>query len=310
VITESVEATNMNARRLLLTVLAVWLLAMPRGIPAAEPAVRAAAGEQDLQTPVFRAGVDAVRVNAIVTDRGRPVSGLQASDFEIRDNGVLQKTGLATPAEHAISVVLVLDTSGSVKGEKLANLKAAARALAIALHPGDAISLLTFSERVVRRVALSRDAGSISTALGDVDAGGRTALLDAVYAGLSMTAGYEGRSLLLVFSDGLDNASWLTQEQLLQSLKRSSVVTYAVTPPGFGTVLREMAAETGGEWIEGAADRRLADTFVKVLERFRGGYLLTYTPQGVGLHDGWHTLKVTVRGEQHRVRARVGYYSR
>lgn len=300
----------MNAGRLLLTVLAVLLLAMPRSIPAADPAVRAAAGEQDLQAPVFRAGVDVVRVNAIVTDRGRPVSGLQASDFEIRDNGVLQKIGFASTAEHAVNVVLMLDTSGSVKGEKLTNLKAAARALANALHPGDTISLITFSERIVRRVALSRDAGSIPTALEGVEAGGRTALHDAVYAGLAMTAGFEGRSLLLVFSDGLDNASWLTQGQLLESLKRSSVVVYAVTTPGLVSVLGEMAANTGGELFEDAADRQLAATFVKVLERFRGGYLLTYTPQGVGLHDGWHALRVTVRGGQNRVRARVGYYSR
>jgi VWFA-related protein len=308
--TELVEASNMTAPRLPLTVLAVLIFAMPRGIPAANPAVRAAAGEQDLQAPVFRAGVDVVRVNAIVTDRGRPVSGLQASDFEIRDNGVLQKIGLASTAEHAVNVVLVLDTSGSVKGEKLTSLKAAAWTLANALHPGDTISLVTFSERIVRRVALSPDAGSIPTALAGVEAGGRTALHDAVYAGLGMTAGFEERSLLLVFSDGLDNASWLTQGQLLESLKRSSVVVYAVTTPGLASVLGEMAASTGGELFEDAADRQLAATFVKVLERFRGGYLLTYTPQGVGLHDGWHALRVTVRGGRNRVSARVGYYSR
>jgi len=279
-------------------------------VPADDRWPLASAGGQQSQTPVFRADVEEVRVNALVANRGKPVPGLQAGNFEIWDNDVAQKVSLVTMAEAAVNVVLVLDTSGSVAGQKLMHLKAAGQALVRALRPGDTVSLVTFSERIARRAALERDQDRVLAALDGVGAGGRTALYDAVYAGLSMAAGDEGRSLLLVFSDGLDNASWLTASQLLQSLKRSSVVVYAVATPGHPTVLGEMATDTGGELLQNAADRRLAEAFVRVLEQFRGGYLLTYSPQGVARHDGWHALRVGIRGSDGRVRARTGYYSR
>jgi len=99
------------------------------------------------QEPVFRASVDAVRVDVLVSDGGRPVGGLTASDFELTDNGVPQSIDLVTTAV-SVKVVLVLDASGSVAGEKLGHLKAACRALFRGLRPQDSAALLTFSERL------------------------------------------------------------------------------------------------------------------------------------------------------------------
>lgn len=265
------------------------------------------------QMPVFRTGVDVVRVDALVTDGGRPVSGLTAADFEVTDNGVAQDIQLATTAGN-VKVVLVLDTSGSVVGEKLQHLKAASRALLRAMRAGDTAALLTFSERIALHVAEAREVAVLEKALDRVEAGGSTALRDAIFAGLSFAAPDTVRTLLILFSDGLDNASWLSRPQLLDSLKHSMVVVYSVDASsnvaGSNLVLEQVAETSGGEYLSASAGDRLGAVFVGILQQFRARYLLTYTPQGVKRNDGWHTLKVRLKGKKGQVRARSGYFAR
>jgi len=262
---------------------------------------------------VFRTGVDAVRVDVLVTDRGRPVSGLTAADFELTDNGVPQEVDLVTTAV-SVKVVLVLDASGSVAGERLGHLKAACRALFRSLRPPDTAALLTFSERLALHVRAEGDPGRLEAALDGIEADGRTALRDALYAGLSLAAPDTARTLLILFSDGLDNSSWMTAPALLESLERSRVVVCPVDASsdvaGSHIVLEQVADASGGEYLAASAGDRLASVFVGILEQFRARYLLTYTAKGVGRNDGWHTLEVRLKSGRGAVRARPGYVSR
>ncbi len=262
------------------------------------------------QAPVFRSSVDVVRVDALALDGRRPVAGLRAEEFEVLDNGVPQRVAVS-PSSEGVNVVLLLDVSGSVVGERFTHLVAAARALVGALRRQDQFSLLTFSHRLSWPARWTADTAEIVGKLPQADPGGRTALYDAVYAGLSVAASHSvGRTLLLVFTDGLDNSSWLTSGQLLGALQRSSSVLYVVTPPDMQTPLGGMASKTGGERYSANADKWLAGVFVRVLDVFRSGYLLTYSPEGVPRGDGWHTLTVRLRGGKGQVRARTGYDSR
>ena len=259
---------------------------------------------------MFRSTVDVVAVNAIVTDGGRPVVGLRAEDFEVWDAGVLQRVSLSGFSA-AVDVVLVLDVSDSVKGAALRHLTAAGRALLASTKPEDRISLLTFSERIDQLATRSRNVSEVLARLNGVTAGGRTALYDGIYAGLSLvSANPVGRSLLLVFTDGVDNSSWIGSEELRRALQRNHSVVYIVARPELRTTLDDIATQTGGELFPAEADEGLARTFVRVMDSFRAGYLLTYSPEGVKRGDGWHPLKVQLRGRGGRVRARPGYYSR
>ena len=279
----------------------------------------ASLGSPGRQQAVFRTGVDIVRLDALVTSGGRPITGLNADDFAVTDNGVPQQLKVAT-TEGDVAVALVLDTSGSVKGSALDHLVAASQTLVSMLKPGDTVSLVTFSNRLWLEAGSVRDPTVISHALLDASAAGRTALWDALLAGASLVAGRTQRSLVLVFTDGSDNSSWTTREQLEESLKRSEAVVYAVqsgdwanpgAPVWAGTrALQSVVNQTGGDVYKAESGIKLSQQFTAILDTFRSRYLLTYEPTGVRRDDGWHRVDVRVRGRQANVVVRPGYYAR
>ncbi len=266
------------------------------------------------QRPVFKAGVDRVRVDALVTDGEHPVTGLTAKDFLIWDNGVPQSADLLESGG-PVKVLLVLDISTSVAGERLEHLRAASERLIDALTGDDMVGLLTFSERIDQLVPLTRTHDEVRHALGNIHAGGRTALYDAVFTGLTLGTGESGRWLVLVFSDGADTASWLAGERVLAEAGRSSLVVYGVTAEGRARDARNwldgVAAATGGRVTDAAGAGDIGRVFVDLLNEYRSRYVLAFTPSGVQTGQGWHTLKVQTRGAAAaaKVVARKGYFS-
>ena len=132
-------------------------------------------------------------------------------------------------------------------------------------------------------------------------------LIDGAFASIVVGESDAGRSLLIMFSDGVDTASWLTSDAVLNAAKRSDVVAYAVSVrsgarPDF---LRDLASLTGGRLFEIEKTANLEATFLEILDEFRHRYLLSYTPRGVA-RDGWHKLDVRVR-RGGTVKARPGY---
>jgi VWFA-related protein len=116
-----------------------------------------------------------------------------------------------------------------------------------------------------------------------------------------------GRSLVIVFSDGLDTASWLTADAVVDVAKRSDVVVYAVSvrSPQKPDFLRDLTSTTGGRLLEVEKTTSLDAIFLGVLEEFRRRYLVSYTPRGVA-PTGWHRLDVRVKRNA-TVKARPGY---
>ena len=181
----------------------------------------------DAQQP-FRSGVDVVRVDALVTDGHRPIAGLKAADFELLDNGVPQQIDSVALDSQPLAVVLVLDTSGSVAGNKMAHLAAAVGVLLKGLRPADRAALVTFSHRLWLPAPLSSNLGQIRAMLANVTAQGGTALNDAVYAGMALSDTADSKPLVLVFSDGIDNASWLEADAVESAARRADAVVDGV----------------------------------------------------------------------------------
>src|SRR5690348_13738867 len=109
------------------------------------------------QRATFSSGTLGVRVDVLVTKAGRPIAGLTAEDFEVRDNGVPQRVSLASVADLPVNAVLVLDTSESTSGPKLTRLVEAAHGLVDRLHSADRAALITFSHAVNLRVPSTAD---------------------------------------------------------------------------------------------------------------------------------------------------------
>ncbi len=259
------------------------------------------------QAPTFASRTNAVRVDVLVTSSDRPVMGLGTDAFEVRDNGVLQRVELVSFDQIPLNLVLTLDVSASVSGERMAHLRQAATGVLRDLRPADRAALVTFSNAVVVHGKLTRDFAAVDTAMSQVQPEGRTALLDAVHAALVVGEADAGRPLVLVFSDGVDTASWLTPGELLRTTRRSDAVIYGVTARGAATLLRDLGRATGGNVLHAAATTDLQTVFRSMLDEFRHRYLVSYTPTGV-TSTGWHTIAVKVKapGRVH-VEARPGY---
>jgi VWFA-related protein len=259
--------------------------------------------------PTFSSRVEGIRVDVLVTDSSRrPLRGLTAADFSIRDNGILQEVDLVSYGETSLNVGLAFDLSESVVGEPLERLRAASRALTLELQPADRMALVTFDQVVTLRCPLSVSNRSCATdALAAATPAGETALVDGVFAGMMVGESDAGRSLLMVFSDGLDIASWLTAERVLEMGRRSDVVVYPVTSKGARPAfLGDLADLTGGRLHEVEPNDDLSATFRAILDEFRHRYLITYMPKNVP-KDGWHKLEVKVNRSGARVKARPGY---
>jgi Ca-activated chloride channel homolog len=276
----------------------------------------------------FKSRAAAVRVDALVTDGRRPVVGLTARDFELRDNGVTQSITVVDYETLPLNIISVLDVSSSVAGAPLAHLKRAYLAVIDALAQDDRAALITFANQIELHSGLTSDRARLRALADVVQAGGATSLFDAAFAALALREADEGRTLVLLLSDGRDTSSWLTARKLVQTARRTDVVLYPVTirvERPFGTtggrpsveraagpaerLLDALAEETGGRVVYASDEAALARTFLDVLKEFRQRYVLSYSPSGVST-AGWHEIEVKLRGKSGEVRARRGYFAK
>jgi VWFA-related protein len=258
--------------------------------------------------PTFSTRVEGIRVDVLVTDGSRrPLRGLTPADFTIRDNGVPQQVDIVSFGETSLNVGLAFDLSESVAGARLGQLKAASAALTAELQPGDQSALVTFDTVVSRPCPLSANRLCLRDALNRATPDRETALVDGVFAGMMIGESDVGRSLLMVFSDGLDTASFIDADRVLDMGRRTDVVVYPITSKGARPdFLEELASLTGGRLHEVTPSDDLSATFRAILDEFRHRYLVTYTPKNVP-KEGWHKLEVKVNKSGARVKARPGY---
>ena len=261
--------------------------------------------------PVFRARVETVYLDVFVTRDGAPVEGLRASNFEVRDDEARRPVELVPVESLPLRTLLVFDTSHSLGAYKLENLRKAAARLVARLRPEDPVELLAFDEEV--RSTRIRGADDLASALSPSSRGG-TALYDALFTAF-LRAGPE-RSMVIAFTDGGDNMSWLGESEILESAKRTSAVLHgvAIVPRGRAELeeraelgaLSRAAESTGGRLWTAADAAGLLDTFEEILAAMRHRYLLRFDPEPA--RAGWHRLRVRLRGAKGRLSARPGYW--
>lgn len=282
------------------------------------------------QPKPYRFGVDvnAVLVDVYVGRRGQPLGGLTAGDFEVLDNGVRQDVELVEAESLRLGAVLVLDISRSVRGDRLDHLKDAGRAFLEGLAARDDACLVTFFHHVQRLSPWSRDRGLLGLVPGTVEGKGGTALHDAIYAGIQVAESVVERPMLLVFTDGQDLHSRLSEQDVIHAVEESSAVIYAVgikpsvhiatvdpsdprspirRSQGQKEFLHRIAEDSGGRFLTADSTADLKGAFLRVLSEMKDRYLLSYRPRGVP-QRGWHSLEVKLRHHRAEIRARRGYY--
>ena len=251
----------------------------------------------------FHSRADAVRVDVLVLDGRRPVSGLTAADCELHDSGVPQDVQDIQIVEVPFSMMLALDTSSSMQ-PGLARLKEAARGAVDTLKADDRAAVLTFTELVGAPSPWSASRAPVRAAIDTLYANGSTNLVDAAFAAMLQRDPDPGRrNLVILFTDGSDTSSWLPDDAAFDLAARSDVVVYCVAidrqlPNGrvpetrrslqyrsgirlaqkqpvmrSEDFLHELAVRTGGESLSTDLGN-LQKTFRRIVDDFRSRYVL------------------------------------
>lgn len=284
----------------------------------------------DRSTPTrgatFKSGIDLVPLEVCVKDHeGRYLPALGPEDFLILEDGVPQRIQFfEADGLVPLAVALVIDRSSSMRGPKLDRAKAAAEAFMHELRSDDLVEIITFNERADRRYSLGADRAAARASIADVSAHGQTGLFEAILVALrdleraQKQSPFDYRSVMLILSDGEDTSSLLTFEDVLEDVRRSGVMVYAVSlqtnargewqPPPFE--LAQFAFDTGGRAV---GVRNLVDLnaiYQEIGVELRHLYRLAYMPPTTARIGAWRPISVRVTGRKNaQVRTRSGYYA-
>ncbi len=279
------------------------------------------------QQPTFRASSELVVLHVSVRDRGgRYITGLTRDAFTVIDDATPQTLEMFSANEVPASIGFLIDNSNSMRPSR-ERVVASAAAFVDQAHPEDEIFVLTFNEAVreawpptvVSEINAERFTAAMSAA---IVARGMTAIYDGIGSGLTrLERARHTRQVLILISDGGDNASRATLDAALQRVRASdaTIYTVALVDPlvrgGDTGLLRRLARSTGGESFEPRRVEDVPDAFARISKDIRSAYTLAYVPTRNASAAGprRRAVKVYVRspgGQVLTVRTREGYFEK
>ena len=307
---------------------------------------------QEGQRPVFRVKVDMVVLSFTVTDsKGRYVNGLKPTDFRILEDGISQR--LATFAEGNKPAVQVLEggqtrpivptgpETGAQPGEIRADTLAGTNVFVLfdtsnymyrgfvyasdaiadfvrGLDRADSIAVYTFSRNLSRVAPLTRERNDAIFGLRKAVAGDDAALYNCLLLTLRDAAKEKGRKVVIVFSNGPDNASMLAPDDVRAVAEDEGIPIYVISTlesnkdPISTNVFRRIASRTGGKAFFAKTWQKQVEAFENIREDLGNSYTITYYPQP-NPNEGFRKISVEIPsdvGRKYRVRARPGYRPR
>jgi VWFA-related protein len=277
----------------------------------------------------LRAGTELVALQVSVVDGHRRfVSGLQAEDFSVYEEGAPQPITLFSSATAPIDLMLLLDTSSSM-AERMPVAREAAINFVRSLRSGDRASVVLFSSSVRIAEPLTADKAALEAAILRASAGGGTALHEALYVSLRelarLRSGSEAlrRQALIVLTDGDDTSSALPFAEVLAEARRNVVTVFTIIPslapnaafiplPQHSSVvfdLRALAENTGGRAFAPLRLEDLSGVYSEIADELGHQYWLAYVPAASS--DGFRRISVRVASRPDvRARTRSGYYAK
>ncbi len=285
----------------------IWLIVLLAAVVFGQATItpRAAHPAKDEPPPLPKASIrvdtNLVLVPVTVLDPfARMVTGLEAENFQVLENGVAQKIISFGSEDSPLSIGIVLDTSGSMGG-KLATSRQAVVEFFKSANPDDEAFLVEFNDRPELAVPFTHNLGNIQEHILTTRSRGNTALLDGVTLAIAaMKKAKHPRKAIILLSDGGDNHSRYTESEVRNRVRESDVQIYAIGIfSGFGDVnddpvlLTRLAESTGGRHFDvGLAS--LVDVAEKIGIELRNTYLLGYSPQNMARNGKYRSIVVKV----------------
>ena len=273
---------------------------------------------QQERPPSFSVGVSAVALDVVVTDtKGRFVRGLTEDDFLIMEEGIPQEVAFFTSEGTSVSVLVLLDSSASVRAN-LRDVQNAANRFIDRLPRGDAARIGFFHDRVVFGPGFTDNMKEHVAMINQMRPQRSTHLYDALLASLQELSTVQDRKALLVFTDGDDEGSEASMEEALEAARRSRVSVYAVGLLGWSAadgmninegLLTQVADYTGGRAFFPTDEREMRTAFDTISEELHRQYRMAYFPPTSDGESGWHNVEVKMTNRKNLVvRTRLGYY--
>jgi VWFA-related protein len=277
--------------------------------------------------------VNLVVLHATVVDaKGRMVNGLRKENFTVYENGVPQKLSVFSQADIPVTVGIIIDDSGSMR-DKRAAVNAAALTFVRTSNPQDQVFIVNFNDNWYLDTPgdFASNIEELKSALDKIDSRGGTAMRDAIYASLDhMKLANRDKKVLLVITDGEDNGSRYTLEELVRYLQKGNTLLYAIgllgeSEPGglFKTrgagpkrarkVLEQLAEVSGGQAYFPKSLDEVESVCVQIARDIRNQYTLAYYPTNAKKDGTFRAVRVEARPARGNtkltVRARPGYYA-
>ena len=283
--------------------------------------------EQDI--PDIKVDVRLVNVFVNVADAaGAPVGGLTRDDFEVSEDGKPQKIAVFERESGVpLSIVLAVDTSGSVHRDMRMEVRAAKDFVHALLRPQDELELLEFDENVRERVPFTNNVKRIDYGLDRMQMGSATALYNAIFLASQTLAARPGptprRKVIVLVTDGGDTVKGVRYKQAMEQAQRSEAMVYSliIVPvmadagrdTGGEHALIQMSRDTGGKYSYVDQPEDLEPSFAKISEDLRTQYLLGYYPSSRSTESGFRSIEVEMKDPalraKYSVRSRSGYYA-
>jgi Ca-activated chloride channel family protein len=256
-------------------------------------------------------------VEFIVSDKTHRFVEVAADDLQVLENGEEQSIDTFQEAVDPVSIVVALDSSGSMKKSADA-VRQAARDFVLSVKPEDSLSLITFADKPIVAHALSEDRQTSLDAIDKYEALGGTALYDALWDALTSLKDVKSRKVIVLLTDGRDEnnpgtapGSEHTLDEVMQLQQSVGATIFSI---GLGTkvdrrTLVRLSDESGGESYFPTDVASLPDQYRRVVENLRRRYLLGYTSTNLA-HDGsWRKVEIKARGAGLTVQTRGGYFA-
>ena len=271
--------------------------------------------------------VELALVNVTVTDPyDRLVTGLEVDNFRIFENSVEQEIQYFSSEDVPISIGVIFDLSGSM-ANKVGKAREAALQFFKTANPQDEFFLVSFNERAELVSAFTNSVEDLQSRILSAPAKGRTALLDAIYLGLSeMKTARNAKRALLIMSDGGDNNSRYNEKDIKRLVREADTQLYSIgifesfeyrsrTPEELSgpLLLTEVTELTGGRAFSVESINELPDIAAKIGAELRNQYILGYRPSNKSHDARWRKIKVKLRAPKGlpplSVNAKTGYYA-
>ena len=280
----------------------------------------------------FRSGVQMVPLTVTVSNRlGRPVGGLTSAQFTIFEDGARQTLSYFSAVDSPVDLAFLLDTSSSMNRE-LPLARDAACGLVRRMKPGDRGAVAGVAENMVEAQPMTADHPSVERAIRSLHSSGATAIYEAVYILMrAFERGAHGsselrRKAIVLLSDGLDNASRIEFDDLLDAVRRSDVVIYVILLDrdlriALGSsenasavqaefAMRSLARESGGRMFTPQSGAELSGIYDTIALELGTQYVLGYVPTRQDSDGSFRRVAVHVRHpEATQARTRAGYYA-